>query len=146
MQFRYQYAFLSNMYSCPVFYQGEKYPCAETAFQIAKCANPSDEDLFLNNRGFYVNGFTARNIGRKVKLRSDWEKEKPWIMLEIIRSKFENPVLREALLKTGNENLVEDNDWGDTYWGVCNGKGKNMLGRILMYVRNEIKNNALNND
>ena len=28
--------------------------------------------------------------------------------------------------------------WGDVFWGVCKGKGKNRLGRILMAVRQEL--------
>jgi len=142
MLFRDKYGFLSNMYSCKVEYNGCVYPCAETAFQVAKCANPSDEDLFLTNYG-YVNGFMARKIGRSVKLRNDWEKQKPWIMLDIIRAKFSEPSLRAALLATGNERLVEENTWGDRYWGVCNGEGQNMLGRILMHVRKEFQQESL---
>jgi hypothetical protein len=43
------------------------------------------------------------------------------------------------LLDTGNKVLKETNTWGDTYWGISNGKGKNMLGRLLMKLRKEIK-------
>ncbi len=32
----------------------------------------------------------------------------------------------------------ETNTWHDTYWGVCNGVGKNMLGIQLMRVRAEL--------
>ena len=39
----------------------------------------------------------------------------------------------------GEEYLEEGNTWHDTYWGVCNGKGKNKLGKILMQVREELK-------
>jgi predicted NAD-dependent protein-ADP-ribosyltransferase YbiA (DUF1768 family) len=34
---------------------------------------------------------------------------------------------------------VEGNSWGDTYWGVCKGKGQNKLGHILMQVRSTFK-------
>jgi len=59
--------------------------------------------------------------------------------LKLVRKKFEIPVLREALLDTGNAKLVEGNYWGDVEWGVCRGKGKNKLGKILMKVRKEIQ-------
>ena len=42
-------------------------------------------------------------------------------------------------MATGNAVLVEKNDWGDTFWGVCSGKGENYLGRLLMQVRKEIE-------
>jgi hypothetical protein len=43
--------------------------------------------------------------------------------------------LRALLISTGDTQLIEENTWGDTFWGVCNGIGKNMLGIILMDVR-----------
>jgi hypothetical protein len=42
------------------------------------------------------------------------------------------------LLLTGDEELIEGNFWGDVFWGVCNGVGKNHLGKILMEVRSEL--------
>ena len=42
-------------------------------------------------------------------------------------------------MATGDRVLVEGNDWGDTYWGMCNGEGKNYLGKMLMSIREEIK-------
>lgn len=40
---------------------------------------------------------------------------------------------------TAEELLVEGNNWNDTFWGVCRGRGENNLGRILMKVRSEVK-------
>ena len=53
--------------------------------------------------------------------------------------KFSDPYLREMLLDTGDEELIEGNWWGDQYWGVCNGVGKNRLGNILMLIRKNIR-------
>ncbi len=47
--------------------------------------------------------------------------------------------LREKLLATGDRKLVEGNTWGDTFWGVCRGNGKNHLGKILMKIRAELQ-------
>ena len=33
---------------------------------------------------------------------------------------------------------VEGNNWNDTFWGVCRGKGRNELGKVLMKVRSEL--------
>ncbi len=137
MKFEGEYAFLSNMYSCPVKYDMEIFPCVETAFQFQKCVTVEDKEKFINDDGYWVNGFLARKFGRKVKLRSDWEEVKLIIMYELLEEKFyRNEKLREALKKTGNIEIVEDND--DTFWGVCNGKGQNMLGRMLMEIRENI--------
>ena len=50
-----------------------------------------------------------------------------------------NFALTELLLSTEDSSLVEGNDWNDKFWGVCQGKGLNHLGRILMKVRKEVK-------
>ena len=59
----------------------------------------------------------------------------------ILCCKFkDNHSLRQALLDTKDVHLIEGNNWGDTYWGVCKGIGCNKLGEILMQIREEIKN------
>lgn len=61
------------------------------------------------------------------------------IMYEICLAKFSrHQELKECLLATDNSFLEEGNDWGDTEWGVCNGYGKNKLGKILMLVRMDL--------
>jgi len=52
-----------------------------------------------------------------------------------LTQKFFDADLRAKLLATGNEELIEGNTWGDTFWGVCDGKGLNKLGQLLMVVR-----------
>lgn len=82
----------------------------------------------------------AKAMGRRVKLRKDWEDVKNRIMYEICLAKFvQNKELRDALLSTKDEELIEGNTWNDTYWGICNGKGLNMLGKVLMRVRSELR-------
>lgn len=55
-------------------------------------------------------------------------------------SKFlQNPDLRDALIATGDAVLEEGNSWGDIYWGKVNGRGTNMLGQILMDIREKLK-------
>lgn len=84
----------------------------------------------------------AKKIGRSVDLREDWEDVKIAVMIAVIRRKFSaryRPELCQQLIDTGDAILVEGNTWGDTFWGVCNGKGKNNLGRILMARREVLK-------
>ncbi len=61
-------------------------------------------------------------------------------MLEVVRAKFRVNVLAEKLLATGDDELVEHNTWDDSFWGTCNGEGENHLGKILMKVRQELRN------
>ena len=82
----------------------------------------------------------AKRIGRKVNLRADWEDVKCDIMKELLKKKFENAELAEKLLATGDMELVEGNNHGDRFWGMVNGVGKNMLGKLLMEVRDDLRN------
>jgi ribA/ribD-fused uncharacterized protein len=88
----------------------------------------------------------AKVYGRTVeKIRDGWDGYKVAFMREIVRAKFnQHPELMEKLLATGDDVLVEGNDWGDRFWGKVkreNGlwMGENWLGKILMEVREEAK-------
>ena len=132
------YAFLSNFYYSPFMFQGRQYPTVEHFFQAHKAKTYEDFISVLvepTPKG-------AKQVGRKIKMREDWETVKDTIMLEGLRAKFSIKGLREKLLATGDEELIEGNHWHDTYWGVCNGVGKNKLGKMLMQVREEIKNDT----
>ena len=130
MTFRGEYWFLSNLYPCKIFFNGSTYPCAESAFQAMECVNLNDRKVFSS-----LDGVSARRFGRKVELRSDWEQVKDSIMYKVLKAKFQqNPELL-VKLKQITETIQEDNTWGDTYWGVCDGKGKNKLGELLMTIR-----------
>ena len=80
----------------------------------------------------------AKSFGRQVKLREDWESVKVDIMEMLLRQKFARPALREQLLNTQDSILINGNNYGDTFWGVCKGEGQNQLGRLLMKIRQEI--------
>jgi hypothetical protein len=61
-------------------------------------------------------------------------------MFRVLIVKFiGNRGLMELLINTGDDKLVEGNDWGDTFWGICEGKGHNHLGEMLMTIRSGFK-------
>ena len=60
-------------------------------------------------------------------------------MYRILKIKFSRQPFRNMLLDTGDAYLEETNYWHDTFWGVYNGEGRNHLGRLLMVVRDELK-------
>ncbi|MGM3309245.1 NADAR family protein [Anabaena sp. WFMT] len=86
----------------------------------------------------------AAKMGRERTrpLRSDWEQVKDDIMRKALLCKFSTHTdIRDILLATGNEELVENSPI-DYYWGCgSDGSGKNMLGIILMEVRETIQLN-----
>lgn len=71
---------------------------------------------------------------------SDWLHKRVEVMNTILFEKFKNPELRRMLLSTSDKYIEETNWWGDTYWGVCNGVGENMLGKIIMNLREYLRN------
>ena len=126
-QFKGEYYFLSNFYNSPITIGGITYMCAEAAFQAAKLEDSAQRVMFSK-----LSGAEAKYLGRKVPLRSNWESIKIQVMRDIIHEKFaQNPTLREKLLATNDDELIEGNEWNDIFWGKCNGIGKNWLGRIL---------------
>jgi ribA/ribD-fused uncharacterized protein len=127
-----EYRFLSNFYPCNVELEGIVYPSSEHAYVAYKT-----EDVDIRK---YVSAIPTagqvKRFGRSVVLRSDWDYIKYPIMKMIVREKFyQKQELMDALVSTRPHELVEGNTWGDTFWGVCNGVGENMLGTILMSVR-----------
>jgi len=134
-QFRGKYYFLSNFFTAPITYEGLTYKNNESAFQSAKVLDIEKRKQFTE-----IDPSSAKSKGRHVTLRHDWEDVKVSIMITIARNKFmQNKDLKQRLLDTKDEDLQEGNSWNDTYWGVCNGRGKNVLGKILMKIRDELK-------
>ena len=97
---------------------------------------------------------SVKSLGKKVKdfSAATWDDAKDQIMEKGVRAKFVNPKhgLLEKLLATGDRQIGEANP-RDKYWGIGTSsetadakdpkkwKGKNMLGVILMKLRNEFK-------
>ena len=104
------------------YFQAQKFPETEHCQEIRQAKTPKD----------------AAKMGRERfrPLRKDWEQVKDDIMRKAVLCKFETHAdIREILLATGDEEIVE-NAPGDYYWGCGkDGSGKNMLGQILMEVR-----------
>ena len=122
------------MYPCDIAVQidGERYKfsCVEAAYQASKCPGRVSEFIQLN-------GYEAKRLGKRVELRSDWNEVKVDLMKTLVKQKFSNPDLL-AKLKSITDEIVETNNWGDTFWGKCYGKGQNILGKILMEIRDGV--------
>ncbi len=133
MQFRNDYWFLSNFYPVEIECCNLKFRCVESAFQAYKCADPKDRLKFVN-----LNGADAKKLGREIKMRDDWNDIKDYVMYRLVYQKFNRNRKLALMLGDIESEIVEDNGWNDTYWGVCKGKGLNKLGKILMKVRKDL--------
>jgi ribA/ribD-fused uncharacterized protein len=128
------YGCFSNFSSHGIEMDGHWWPTTEHYFQAQKFAGtPYEEQVRLA-----ATPKQAALIGRdrRLPLRPDWEQVKDEVMRRAVMCKFETYTqLRELLLATGDEEIVERNV-RDEYWGCGKeGTGKNMLGCILMEVR-----------
>jgi len=137
-EFRGEYRFLSNFYPCPITLDGIIYQTVEHAYQASKSLNPAEREIIecADWPG------EAKKLGGPtgpLTLRDDWEQLKVDIMLGLLRQKFKQSDFKDWLLATGEVELVEGNYWGDREWGVCKGEGKNLLGKLLMQVREELR-------
>jgi ribA/ribD-fused uncharacterized protein len=142
-QFRGPWRFLSNFWACQVnggpLEPSLWFPSAEHAYQSCKS---HDRKVWLEFTDPKLTAGEAKRLGQQLVLRPDWNEVKLPIMKQILLAKFDptvNPQLTRQLLDSGERELIEGNHWGDTFWGVCNGKGTNWLGKLLMEVRREYR-------
>jgi N-glycosidase YbiA len=136
MFFRGKYNFLSNFYPCQVEYEGMTYSTVEHAYQAAKF---DDDELKKEIKNAETPGKSKR-LAREYSehIRNDWNKIKVSVMYELLCEKFmKNETLKQKLINI-DEPIVEHNVWNDTFWGVCDGNGKNTLGKLLEKIKNEI--------
>lgn len=141
---------MSNFWPASVALDGELYASVEAAYQAAKSA---DMGYRAAIRAFGTDAKAVKKLGKTLRwrnvagsmqstqLRPCWSDEfKLKVMNDLVRQKFADPTLRAQLLLTGDQELEESNWWGDCWWGTCKGEGENHLGKILMAVRAEIRN------
>lgn len=130
--------FLSNFYPAEVVWDNIVWPTSEHAYQAAKF---DDREVRLTISRMKTPQ-EAKAVG-KGKGDASWHLRSLDVMYEIVKAKFtQNPQLKDRLLATGDAHLEEGNTWHDTFWGVCppgSNKGQNHLGKILMRVREELK-------
>lgn len=136
------YGAFSNLYRCTVEFEGETFATSEHAYQAGKArkaevrkwllAAPSPALLAMAAHGLYY-----------WDIAPGWSTSKFDRMRGVLRAKFtQHADLRELLLSTGDARLVEsatvDNEV-NRLWGEVNGAGKNMLGVLLMEIREELR-------
>ena len=128
----------SNFSRHPVFLDGKKWPTSEHNFQAQKFLEPAVQEKIRLRK----TPREAADLGRdrSLPLRPDWESVKDDVMRKAVEAKFsQHEELKATLLGTGEEELIEQTTH-DYYWGCgTNGNGKNMLGCILMEVREKLR-------
>lgn len=130
---------LSNFSAFTLYWRGTRFDTSEAAYHYEKF--PHDEEVRSAIRGA-PSAHEAFKIAERNKSlrRPDWDDVKVGIMLNILRAKAaQHLYVRRKLLDTGDRELVEDS-WRDDFWGWGpNRDGQNMLGRLWMQVRAELR-------
>lgn len=130
------YGLFSNLSPHPVFID-RRWPTAEHSFQAQKFSDDEAKDAIANTDS----PAEAARLGRGTRwsLRADWNDVRDDVMRIVVRAKVaQHRSVYEALMETGDAQIVEHTT-NDHYWADGgDGSGRNMLGRILMEIRAEI--------
>jgi ribA/ribD-fused uncharacterized protein len=133
---------LSNFSSFEVEIDGVRYPTSEHAYHVAKFRRVEGAGVAVADVQFAPSAHEAfkRAQGWKSLQRPDWNEVRLDIMRDILRAKADqHEYVRRKLLATGDRELIEDS-WRDDFWGWgSNCDGKNMLGKLWMEVRAELR-------
>lgn len=128
----------SNFSAHSIEFGGVLYPTAEHAFHAQKF----DDNQLRSQIRSCSSPLAAWELAREFKpnRRKDWDSVKVSVLTEIVRAKVAQHLdVKEALLATGTEEIVEVNP-NDEFWGKgADGTGQNQTGKILMRVRAELR-------
>jgi ribA/ribD-fused uncharacterized protein len=143
------YGAFSNLFRRRIVFEGREYPTAEHAYQAGKAARACVREWILSAPTPALAAMAAHGL-YTWDIVPNWAAIKYDRMRLVLRAKFtQHGDLLELLLSTGDARLVEagrvDNAVNRT-WGEVNGKGQNMLGLMLMELRNEFAGQCAGTD
>jgi ribA/ribD-fused uncharacterized protein len=132
----------SNLYRRSMIFEGETFPTSEHAYQAGKPRKRAVRDWLMSAPSPALLAMAAHGL-YYWDVAPGWSMTKFDRMRDVLRAKFsQHEDLRALLLSTGEARLVEaatvDNEVNRT-WGEVNGIGRNMLGTLLMEVRDELR-------
>lgn len=128
------YNWFSNFEPIKVVVDGIVWPSLENYYQAQKTLNGKEREQFI-----YCSPSRSKQLGKRVKLRPDWEQVKYSIMEKALRIKFAPGTYSANKLIATEGEIVEWNNWGDRIWGkTLDGIGENHLGKLLMKIRGEL--------
>ena len=137
---------LSNFSAFNLHWRECTFPTSEHAYHWMKFfSGPTVDGLrasIAESIRFAPSAHVAFKLAEESKRfrRQDWDEVKLGIMLDILRAKAaQHEYVARKLLGTGERELIE-NSWRDDFWGWGpNRDGQNMLGKLWMVVRSELR-------
>jgi hypothetical protein len=173
-----KYGEFSNFYKSPITIDSKKFENVEHYFQYMKFNDISSPDMVWYQQQIYnqktpgkvkylsnqqkgarwawmkpLSEIVEESLKRGIKPINDWDYIRNLVMINGVVEKIrQNPIIKKKLLETENK-ILRENSPRDSYWGIGKDqKGKNMLGKILMCLRdillsqNEKKENETKNN
>jgi ribA/ribD-fused uncharacterized protein len=132
------YGAFSNLYKSPIEFEGRKYPTAEHAYQAGKALKLEVREWILAAPSPSLAAMAAHGL-YTWDIVPNWNEIKFDRMRRVLLAKFtQHAHLRELLVQTGDKRLVEAgsvNNAVNRLWGEVYGVGQNMLGQMLMELR-----------
>ena len=135
------YGVFSNLLRRPITFEGQEFPTAEHAYQAGKARKQEVKDWLMAAPTPALLAMAAHGL-YYWDITPGWSKNKFARMKAVLRAKFtQHEDLQQILLSTGTARLVESattDSAVNRLWGEVNGVGKNMLGTLLMEIREEL--------
>lgn len=131
------YFALHNFSAHAITIDGITYPTAEHAFHALKFNDDEIRQKIINS----ASPVAAYKLSKELKprRRSDWDEIKVDVLTSIIRHKVQqNPDVKEVLIASGDERIIEVNPYDDFWGNGPDGNGLNHTGNILMKIRDEL--------
>ena len=144
-KFKGEFRWLSNFYLVPVVLDGMTFASVEHAYVAAKTLDEQVRERIRRLPTAAQAKRFGRIIGKSIPFRPAWSNDiRIRLMRDLLRQKFTAPDLRQRLIATGDEMLIESGHWHDVFFGVCScpkcgGRGQNWLGVLLMEIRAECR-------
>ncbi|SPO32013.1 uncharacterized protein UTRI_06738_B [Ustilago trichophora] len=135
------YHLSNSSLSYPVVYNSIRYPSAEHLFQALKFLPDHPEIASKIRRTKHPLDAIRLARSNTALMRPGWISEgiNVRIMHHVVLAKFSQySNLAEALLETEDREIINDTP-SDVFWGIGGGRGRNVLGKTLMDVREVLR-------
>jgi len=134
---------LSNFSAFTVNWGGHRFDTAEAVYHWEKFPSGRRDirwEILMAPSAHEAYQIAQRHKDQRHK---DWDAVKVDIMREILIAKVkQHEYVRRKLIETGDRDLIE-NSWRDDFWGWGpNRDGKNVLGKLWMDIREELRRTA----
>lgn len=130
---------LHNFSAHTIAFQGKVYPTVEHAYHAQKFTDEQAKEAVRTAPSPLAAKELASGKFKKLRI-PNWQEIKLAVMEAVLRAKIEqHKEVCDFLLKTGDEEIIEESVT-DRFWGVdAHGVGQNYTGKIFMKLREELR-------